>query len=398
MAITRRRFLRAAAGAAGAPAIAAGAAEEGRMQGGPTLFLCGDVMLGRGIDQILPHPVDPELREPYVTDARVYLRLAERAHGEIPRAVGPDYVWGDALEMLHAAGPAARIVNLETSVTTSASFWPKAVNYRMSPRYAGAVLAAAKVDCCVLANNHVLDFGRAGLVETLETLERAGLASAGAGRDAAGAAAPARLSGPAGRIAVFAYGTPGSGIPPDWAAAPGRPGVNLLPDLSEATLALVLGEAAAARRPGDLLVASIHWGGNWGHAVPAEQVRFARGLIEGGFDLVHGHSAHHVKAFEIHRDRPILYGCGDFITDYEGISGHEAWRGDIAIAWLPTFARPSNALLELRLVPFRMRRFRLERPPRADLLWLGDLLARECARFGVGIEPLGDGSFLAEPR
>ena len=42
-----------------------------------TLFLCGDVMLGRGIDQILPHPSSPVLHEPYVRDARRYLELAE---------------------------------------------------------------------------------------------------------------------------------------------------------------------------------------------------------------------------------------------------------------------------------------------------------------------------------
>lgn len=61
------------------------------------LFLCGDVMLGRGIDQILPNPVDPVLRESYVRSAREYVRLAERAHGRIPRKVGFDHVRGDAL-------------------------------------------------------------------------------------------------------------------------------------------------------------------------------------------------------------------------------------------------------------------------------------------------------------
>ena len=50
-----------------------------------TLFLCGDVMLGRGVDQILPYPGDPELRERYAGDARAYVRPAERANGPIPR-------------------------------------------------------------------------------------------------------------------------------------------------------------------------------------------------------------------------------------------------------------------------------------------------------------------------
>ena len=50
-----------------------------------TLVACGDVMPGRGVDQVLPHPGDPELREDYASDANAYIRLAERANGPIPR-------------------------------------------------------------------------------------------------------------------------------------------------------------------------------------------------------------------------------------------------------------------------------------------------------------------------
>ena len=65
-----------------------------------TLFLCGDVMTGRGVDQVLPHPGDPELRERYAGDARAYVRLAERAHGRI----GPPRVFRTAeLELFYAA-------------------------------------------------------------------------------------------------------------------------------------------------------------------------------------------------------------------------------------------------------------------------------------------------------
>ena len=61
------------------------------------LFLGGDVMTGRGIDQALAHPSSPELYEAFVRDAREYLRLAERSSGAIPTPVTPDYVWGGAL-------------------------------------------------------------------------------------------------------------------------------------------------------------------------------------------------------------------------------------------------------------------------------------------------------------
>ena len=66
-------------------------------------------------------------------------------------------------------------------------------------------------------------------------------------------------------------------------------------------------------RPCDVIVASIHWGGNWGYRTRDEEIRFAHQLIEHGIAVVHGHSSHHVKTAEIHSDRLVLYGCGDFL-------------------------------------------------------------------------------------
>ena len=156
-----------------------------------TMFLCGDVMPGRGVDQILPYPGDPELREEYLDDARTYVRLAERANGPIPYPVSFSWPWGDALEVLAATAPDVRVINLETSVTRSADFAPdKAVHYRMSPQNLACV-TAIRPDACALANNHVLDFGRTGLAETLGVLAGAGLSAVGARPDAATHGSPA---------------------------------------------------------------------------------------------------------------------------------------------------------------------------------------------------------------
>jgi poly-gamma-glutamate synthesis protein (capsule biosynthesis protein) len=87
-----------------------------------TVFVCGDVMPGRGLDQVLPHPGDPELREAYARDARAYVDLAERAHGPIPRPVSFDWPGGDALGMLADIAPHVRVINLETSITASSDF------------------------------------------------------------------------------------------------------------------------------------------------------------------------------------------------------------------------------------------------------------------------------------
>ena len=149
-----------------------------------SLFLSGDVMLGRGIDQILRHPSQPQLYEPHADSALAYVHLAEEANGPIPRQVDPGYVWGDALAVLHDRKPAARIINLETAITRSSKPWPKGINYRMHPANVDC-LTAAQIDCCVLANNHVLDWGQDGLLETLATLRSTGIRTVGAGQHAA---------------------------------------------------------------------------------------------------------------------------------------------------------------------------------------------------------------------
>jgi poly-gamma-glutamate capsule biosynthesis protein CapA/YwtB (metallophosphatase superfamily) len=339
------------------------------------IFLCGDVMTGRGIDQALSDPVNPVLYESYIRDARDYVDLAEKANGPIPRPVSFDYIWGDALPELERARVDLRIVNLETAITSSEMQWPnKPIHYRMHPQNVGC-LSAARISACALANNHVLDWGYEGLLETLRTLDAAGIAHAGAGNDAQEAALPAVLD-VAGKVRVllFSFGSTTSGIPREWSATNIRPGVNLLEDLSDTTAARIAGSMRQFQESGDLLVASIHWGSNWGHAIPPEQIAFAHRLVEEGVAVVHGHSSHHVKAIEVFKDRLILYGCGDLVTDYEGISGHETLRADLGVLYLVELDPPSGRLISAELVPMQMRRFRLEHISRADARQLCDLL------------------------
>jgi len=332
-------------------------------------FLCGDVMTGRGIDQVLPWPAPPELRERYIQDANDYVRLAETANGPIARPVSYEHIWGEALpELVHAD---FRIVNLETSVTAGGEFWPrKPVHYRMHPNNIDC-LTVAGIDCCSLANNHVLDFGYPGLIETLETLDGASLHRTGAGRDAGEARKPAILEKPAQpRVLVFGVGSQTSGIPPEWAATNENPGVFLLDDFSSRAAELLLEEIDAVRRESDRVIVSIHWGSNWGYEISEEQIVFAHDLIDGGVDIIHGHSSHHVRPLEVYRDRLILYGCGDFITDYEGIGGYERFRGDLGLMYFARIRADDGALTDLRMVPMQSNRFSLYRVEGADVEWL----------------------------
>jgi poly-gamma-glutamate capsule biosynthesis protein CapA/YwtB (metallophosphatase superfamily) len=356
-----------------------------------TLFLAGDVMTGRGVDQILPNPGDPRLRERYVHDARAYVVMAESANGPIPRPVSFSWPWGDALQVLDDEAPDVRVINLETSVTHSADFAPgKPVHYRMSPENLPCV-AAARPDVCALANNHVLDFGQGGLEDTLTALEGAGLRAAGAGRDAAEAQRPAVICVPGGRVVVFSCGTASSGIPAGWTAAATRPGVDLLPSMSGAVADGLIARARAAKQRGDVVVVSIHWGSNWGYRANRDQVRFAHRLIDGGVDLIHGHSSHHPRPVEEYRGKLVLYGCGDCVDDYEGISGYEQYRDDLRLLYFASVEPGTGALAGLRMVPMQARKMRLRHAGAGDGQWLAQLLGRISRDFGsrIGREPGG---------
>ena len=366
------------------------------MRGDPvTLFLCGDVMLGRGVDQILPHPGDATLWEQYTPDARFYVELAEAANGPVPRPVGYSWPWGDALEVLDEVGADVRVVNLETSVTRCDDFAVgKAVHYRMHPANLPC-LVAARPDVCVLANNHVLDFGRRGLEETLDSLAGAGLRTAGAGRDVDEARRPAVVAVRGGaRVLVFSFGMASSGIPRSWAAGEGLAGVDFVAAPSDAAAASIVRRVRQVKRPGDVAVASVHWGSNWGYGIPRGQVRFAHALIDGGVDVVHGHSSHHPRPLELYRGKLILYGCGDFIDDYEGITGYEQFRDDLRLLYFVSVEPDTGSTAGtagVRMAAMQSRRMRLRRASGEDREWLRATLDRVSRGFGVRVGLEADG-------
>jgi poly-gamma-glutamate capsule biosynthesis protein CapA/YwtB (metallophosphatase superfamily) len=245
-----------------------------------TLALTGDVMLGRGVNETLD-------------------------------ASRPEEPWGDALPLLHAAD--LRVINLECAITTHRRPWTrtrKVFHFRADP-VAVEVLRAARIDACSLANNHTLDFEEAGLLDTLDHLQAAGVRYAGAGRDPEEAARPVLLDGGVGLVAF-------TDNEPPFAAGPGKPGTNYLPVSTEPGVLRRVEEAiGAAREAGaETVVFSNHWGPNMVRRPPEAFRRFARAVIDLGADVYYGHSAHVFQGVEVYRGRPILYDAGDFIDDY----------------------------------------------------------------------------------
>jgi poly-gamma-glutamate capsule biosynthesis protein CapA/YwtB (metallophosphatase superfamily) len=170
-----------------------------------------------------------------------------------------------------------------------------------------------------------------------------------------------------------------------WAARSESPGVCLLTDLSDASVAQIAAHVGRLGRTGDVVVLSIHWGPNWGFEIPEEHSRFAHELIDdAGVSIVHGHSSHHPIAIEVYRNRLILYGCGDFLNDYEGISGYEEFLDDLTLMYFASVDLTSGNL------PLQMRRFQLVYASSEDTLLL-ETLDQESRKFGTRIIRKPDG-------
>lgn len=251
-----------------------------------TLALIGDVMLGRSVNEAL-------------------------------ETMRPAELWGDVLP--HMVQADLRIANLECALTTHTHQWTrtwKMFHFRADPSAVKA-LQAAGINACSLANNHTLDYGERGLLDTLHTLKAAGIRYAGAGANAIEAAQPTLIevqgASPC-RVALIAF----TDNEPDFAAQPGRPGTNFMDvSLDQTSLARVSSAIEHARAMGaDVVVFSNHWGGNFIERPSPSFRDFAKRVIELGADVYYGHSAHICQGIEFHQGRPILYDTGNFIDDY----------------------------------------------------------------------------------
>jgi poly-gamma-glutamate synthesis protein (capsule biosynthesis protein) len=118
-------------------------------------------------------------------------------------------------------------------------------------------------------------------------------------------------------------------------------------------------------------------------------------LIDGGsIDVVHGHSPHHPRPIEVYRDKLLLYGCGNFIDDYEGIHGYEEFRAELVLMYFPALAVDTGHLAALRMSPLRIRKMRLHRAAPEEAKWLGATLSRVSGGFGTRVELTADAQLV----
>jgi len=327
-------------------------------------------------------------------------------------------VWGDRLDRLRALD--GLFVNLECCLSTrgtpyAGTYHP--FHFRADPAWAIPALETAGVDWAGLANNHVLDYGEAAMLDTLSALDASGIARSGAGRDEAEAFAPAVVTVD-GRDGDEANASESLDVAvvsltdnvPEWAADPDSPGVAYVRiDREDPTVRETVRSTLAAARAHDpdLLVASLHWGPNMTDGPESARRAFGRWLVDEGVDLVYGHSAHAFHGVEVvggpdgeHRGDGrrgsdggrglILYDAGDFVDDY---AVDADLRNDRSFLFVLEVA-DDGSIERLRLEPTEVYDFSVHDVDQSDAWWWHETMRRRTDRYDLGTEYATDGAAL----
>ncbi|GLZ75557.1 hypothetical protein Afil01_03640 [Actinorhabdospora filicis] len=216
----------------------------------------------------------------------------------------PATAFGPVAEVFRSADYA--MVNFETSVTERTTAQPKQYKFKTSPAAFQAVKDAG-IDLVSLANNHVLDFGRGGLEDTLAAADAAGVPHIGAGANTAAALAPviADLNGT--RVAFIGVSQIWE-LWDTWMAGDDRPGIA-----HTAHEDLVTEAVRDAKKQADVVILMMHWGTEGQECPNGEQKDWAKRLSEAGADAIIGTHAHLMQGEGRLNDSYVFYGLGNFL-------------------------------------------------------------------------------------
>lgn len=227
---------------------------------------------------------------------------------------GPHYPLEKVVPLMHKCD--VRLVNLECAITNSSIKWkaaPKAF-YFGAPLKAIQTLLYSKIDLVSLANNHVLDFDYKGLQDTLYYLRKNNITFCGAGQNIETAKDPALIVCKDLRIGMVSFCDHQS----DYSATDKIPGIAFLNLNDESALldefhrALEKMKIKKVNWP----IVSLHWGPNMVDRPSKKFIKLAHSIIEMGYKMVFGHSAHTFHGIELYKGYPIIYAAGDFVDDY----------------------------------------------------------------------------------
>ena len=246
---------------------------------------------------------EPRVEMAFVGD----VMFAGNVETELKRR-GFDYPYVNVKPILEKAD--ITVANLETPVTTRGEKREKQYAYRSSPEALSAFKEAG-FDLVNLANNHILDYGVQGLIDTLEHLDNAGIRRVGAGRNVAEAFRPAviKINGIKTAFVGLSKVVPNE----EWKAGMTKDGKERPGVADTYALKKPLETIRQAKSEADLVVVIVHWGLERQDKPEPYQTEFARAYIDAGADLVVGGHPHVLQGFESYQGKWIAYSLGNFI-------------------------------------------------------------------------------------
>jgi poly-gamma-glutamate synthesis protein (capsule biosynthesis protein) len=284
------------------------------------------------------------------------------------------------------------IANLECAITTHPERWPgepKAFYFGAAP-VAARALRDAGIKLVSLANNHILDYGVPGLLDTLSLLDAHGIAHAGAGPDLDTALRPAVVERRGQRIGMAAF----CDHQADFAAGAGLPGMAWL-DLGDEAAALdAFARALAPLRAAGCgwTILSLHWGPNMVWRPAPHHVRLAHAAVEMGWKIVFGHSAHVFHGVERYRGGVILYAAGDLVDDYRV---EPEFRNDHQLLF--ELELGDEGLERMLLHPLFIRRCRVGPADAAQRAWIVKQMGMLCRELGTAVRVEGEVMTILPP-
>lgn len=245
------------------------------------------------------------------------------------------------------AGAAVVFGNLEGPLTDRGTpEQNKTYIFRTPPAPASRALRNAGFNVVSLANNHTMDFGPDGLAQTIEALDSAGVAHAGAGSNLAEARRPVLIEAAGKRIAILAYSVT---LPENYYAEADKPGTAFAHETQ------VRADIAAARRQADIVLVSFHWGQEHKTVLRDYQIQLGHAAIDAGAAAVIGHHPHILQGVERYRDGVILYSLGNFTFG--------SYSKDAQVSAVAELEFDDNRVRTLRLTPINVNNFEVEFQP-----------------------------------
>ncbi|MBW3591422.1 MAG: CapA family protein, partial [Actinobacteria bacterium] len=222
--------------------------------------------------------------------------------GEVIQRQGAGYPWERVAPLLQSADIA--FANFESTASVRGSPAAKQFTFRSDPASLGP-MGLAGIDVASLANNHSLDYGPEALLDTVANLRQFGMQPVGAGANESESWRPAIVEAGGLRFAFIAASRV---LPAGWAATADSAGVA-----SAYQGQRLLGEVAAAKASGAVVIVSVHWGVEGSTSPEPYQVELAHALVDAGASVVLGHHPHVVQPVVRYRGAVIAYSLGNFV-------------------------------------------------------------------------------------